>query len=155
LYSPRIVAQKIDRWVAAGKARPEYHSQAECARAVAPLDSLVEVDHERNRTVSRRDPDKSPEATLTQDELAWIENERLLSRIDFRYLVSRYAWIKNEEDRPVRMTPWRSQEIFLDIIGEMEEAFIAILLIILKARQLGLSRIISLIILHRVVFFPD
>jgi hypothetical protein len=37
----------------------------------------------------------------------------------------------------------------------MEDAEIAIFLIILKARQLGLSRIISLVLLHRVVFYDN
>ena len=54
-----------------------------------------------------------------------------------------------------RFSPWRSQSIFLDIVAEMEDAQIALFLIILKARQLGISRIISLILLHRVIFYAN
>jgi hypothetical protein len=50
------------------------------------------------------------------------------------------------------MTLWKSQEIFLRLVAEMEDEEIAVFMIILKARQLGISRIVSLILLHRVVF---
>lgn len=155
MYSRKTSNQKIERWVQAGQFIPEYHSVAECERAAAHLRGLVQVNYETGDLISIRNPNKRVEETLTPDEVRWIDNETLLCRIDFRYLISRYIFIKNEEDQTVRMTPWRSQEIFLDIIAEMEEQMVAIMLIILKARQLGLSRIISLILLHRVVFHDN
>ena len=155
MYSTRQTDLKIERWIKAGRFRPVYHSLAECEQAVSHFESLVEVNYETDRVVSVRDPDKRPEETLTQGEVRWIENERLLSRVDFRYWVSRYCWIKNDEDQVYRFVPWRSQLIFLDIMAEMEDEQIALFLIILKARQLGISRIISLILLHRVIFYAN
>jgi hypothetical protein len=155
LYSTKSTNQKIERWIRAGKFTPEVHSLAECERAISHFESLVEVDYESERVVSVRNPDARPEETLTKDEVRWIENETLLCRIDFRYWVSRYVFIKNDEDAIFRFTPWMSQSIFLDIIAEMEDEQIAIFLIILKARQLGISRIISLILLHRVIFYDN
>lgn len=155
MFSQKLTNQKIERWVRAGKFTPEYHSTAEVERATAHLNSLVQYDYGTDALVSTRNPDKNWEETLTPEEVRWIENETLLCRIDFQYFISRYVWIKSEEDRMVRMNPWPSQEIFLAIVAEMEEASIAIMLIVLKARQLGLSRVISLILLHGVVFFDN
>lgn len=124
-----------------------YHSVVEAERMILSIDSAYIVNPETEEEEKIRD--------FTPEEIKWIQNERLLCRIDFRYWVSRYCWIKSEEDKIVRMLMWPSQDIFLDIIGDMEDEEIAIMLIILKARQLGLSRIISLILLHGVVFFPN
>lgn len=155
MYSQEIIDRKIDRWIAKGGFKPEYHSIADADSVVRHLDSLTEWDPEADKYRAKRNPDKRLEDTLTQDEVRWIENETLICKLDFRYFVPRYSWIKNEEDRATRMTPWRSQEIFLSILAEMEDALVAIMLIILKARQLGLSRIISLILLHRTVFYDS
>lgn len=155
MYSKTQTNRKIERWIAAGQFRPEYHSLADCERSISHLNSLVETDFETGNIISQRDPDRRPEETLTPDEVRWIENETVLCRIDFRYWVSRYAWIKNDEDQVFRFNAWRSQSIFLDIVAEMEDEQIAIFLIILKARQLGISRIISLILLHRVIFYAN
>jgi len=155
VYSTRIVNQRIERWVRSGQFIPEYHSVAECERATAHLNSLATFDHEADKLIATRDPNRRVEETLTADEVRWIDNETLLCRLDFRYWVDRYVWIKNDEDQMFRFIAWVSQTIFLDIVAEMEEEGIAIFLIILKARQLGLSRVISLILLHRVIFFAD
>jgi len=102
---------------------------------------------------SLRDPERDWRETLSPEELQFIRNERVLCRTDFSYFVSRYAYIKSDEDRVVRMEPWISQQIFLSILAEMQLEQISLMLIVLKARQLGLSRIISLILLHAVLFF--
>lgn len=93
--------------------------------------------------------------SYTAEEVEFMRNERILCRLDFRYWVNNYVWIKSREDKIIQMEVWNSQEIFLDIVAEMESWQIAILLIILKARQLGISRIVSLIVLHAVIFFPN
>lgn len=155
MFSQIITNQTIERWVRAGQFIPEYHSRAEVERVTAHLNGLAHFDYDADKLIANRDSDKRVEETLTPEEVRWIDNETLLCRVDFHYFISRYVWIKSDEDRMVRMSPWPSQEIFLDIVGEMEELFIAVMLIILKARQLGLSRIISLIILHGVVFFDN
>jgi len=109
---------------------------------------------DRQDWISRRDFTKHWKKTLTAEEAQWIRNERAMCRFDFDYWQTRYCYIKNPDDRVVRMSPWDSQKIFLDICAESQELNIAILLILLKARQLGLSREISLIILHEIVFQP-
>jgi len=170
MYSQRIITRDIDRWLA----HPSNHgvklvpaSKLEFARAVSHLDTLVEHDIETGRLIPTRkvtpdgrqvfnsttgQPILTWQDTLTEDERLWIRYQRVLCAMDFWYWVERAAWIKDTDNRTVRMQLWDSQKIFLEIVAEMEDSEIAIFLIILKARQLGISRIITLILLHRVVF---
>src|SRR5215471_7766978 len=151
MFHPKIIETTLERWSRQkGNFTPEPHSVLEAERLISHFNSIVEVDEGVLR--STRDPEKNWRETLTAEEARLIRNERILCRADFGYFVSRYCWIKNEEDRVVRMEPWISQQIFLSILAEMQLDQMALMLIILKARQLGLSRVISLILLHAVLF---
>jgi len=169
MYSRRIITRNVDQFLAHESNRGlilEPASKIEFARAVSHLDSLVTKDHESGRLIPTRvvspdgrqvfnangQPVLSWQETLTQEERHWIKVQRLLCSFDFWYWVERAVWIKDTDNRTVRMELWQSQEIFLQLIAEMEDEEIAIFLIILKARQLGISRVITLILLHRVVF---
>jgi hypothetical protein len=171
VYSPRIITASIDRYLA----HPSNHGLAlnevsivEFQRAVAHFDSLVQPD-ENGRLIPTRSvtPDGRQvfdstgrplltwKDTLTDEERDWMRQQRVLCALNFWYWVERAVWIKDTDKQTVRMKLWKSQEIFLNIVAEMEDLGVAIFLIILKARQLGISRIITLIILHRVVFDAD
>lgn len=129
-----------------GRPAPIYYSRFDIDRMVAHLKQAQTIDA-KGKVSSQRD--------LTQQEIEFIRNERLLCKIDFRHFIEHYAWIKNEEEQEVHFRPWKSQQIFLDIMAENELEGIGIELQILKARQLGLSRVVSLAILHRMLFFPN
>lgn len=170
MYSKRIISRDVDRWLAhesnhGQKLEPVSH--LEFARAVSHFDSLVEPDAETGRLVPRRKvtPDGRQvfnnttgvalvgwKDTLTVEERQWLRTQRVMCALDFWYWVERAVWIKDTDNQTVRMKLWKSQDIFLNLIAEMQDEEIAIFLIILKARQLGISRIITLILLHRVVF---
>lgn len=153
MFHPTIIQKTLEKWAAyPGNAPPEYHTAADVEQIVAHFNSIVEVDPVSENLVSTRDPDKHWRETLEPDEVRLIRNEMILCRADFQYWVSRYCFIKSDEDRVVRMQPWISQQIFLSILSEMQQEEISLMLIILKARQLGLSRLISLILLHAVLF---
>ena len=169
MYCARINQRDIDRYLAHPANRGAKLSPCsvlEFTRMVAHLDSLVVKDPESGRLLPVRQitPDGRQvydssgrlllgwRDTLTPDESGWIKYQRVLCAMDFAYWVERAVWIKDTDKQTVRMSLWKSQEIFLNIVGEMEDLEIAIFLIILKARQLGISRIITLILLHRVVF---
>jgi hypothetical protein len=147
VYHPRIVEAKIDQALKLGRIPqpPTYHSRGEVDEMIARLESIVNRDEE-GRFLGQLRP-------LDVEEIQWIRNERFLCRVDFRYWVSRYIWIKNEEDRIVRFIPWPSQDIYLDVLAENDLERIAIMLQVLKARQLGISRVNNLAGLHRVTFF--
>ena len=92
---------------------------------------------------------------LTKEELVWIEGERALCSIDFRYWAKNYAYILDKANRKVKFIPNIAQDIILDIAGEMEEDGIAIMLMLLKARQLGMSTLSELMVTQRVQFHSN
>jgi hypothetical protein len=154
MFHPRIINATLNRW-AAKNFEPEYHSVIEAEQIAAHFNSLVESGPDGQQLVSLRNPEKDWRETLEPPEIRLIRNEMILCRADFSYFVSRYAWIKSDEDRVVRMDPWISQQIFLSILADMQDQEMSLMLIVLKARQLGLSRIISLILLHAVLFIAN
>jgi len=92
------------------------------------------------------------ERPFTPAESAWVENERALCTLDFRYWANNYARIKSKENIPIHFYLNLAQQVMLDIWGEMEEEEIAIMVQILKARQLGMSTLTEMAVAHRVQF---
>ena len=144
MYSDTITAQFLDLQRQQDPSfRAEYHS-------IADVDAMTELlgeayDTEANRYTRR----------LAADELWWIENERLLCTHDFRYWSTRYAWINNWHKELARFTFNVPQEVVLSLWSEMEAKRWAILMIQLKARQLGVSTLTELAVAHRAQFWPD
>jgi len=93
--------------------------------------------------------------TLTEDERRFIQNELLMSKINYPYWATHYAWIKTDKGFEDRIRFWESQEMILSIISNLEEAEKPILLINLKARQIGASTIYESILTHRVITTPS
>jgi hypothetical protein len=165
LYSAPVTDEAVEKAVALGLHRPERHTRREIDRWINHLDSLVVEDPEllpeaeqKQLVLFSKDSYNGEiwlRRQLTTAESDFIAGELLLSRLDFRYWVNNYVWIKDEANQRVRFSLWVSQDIFLDLVAQQEENLFAILFIILKARQLGISRIISLMILHMTHFHGD
>lgn len=144
MYSNVITQRAIESALQKGiiPSPPIYHSRAEIELMVQHLDSLYDFEKD------------SWTRPLTPDEVKWIRHERFLCRVDFRYFLN-YCWIKSAEDLPIRFFIWVSQLILLDIISENELEGISIELMILKARQLGISRLVSLLLIHRCLNYSN
>lgn len=94
---------------------------------------------------------------LFQDEINFIENERILCSNDFRYWLSHYVWIESkglvdELSTIILFPPNIAQKMLLKLIGDLEEQLIAIILQILKARQLGSTTLMVMLICHRITY---
>lgn len=99
---------------------------------------------------------------LTAEEEAFIWNERVLTKIDFRYWAERYAIISHGASSVGPLYPlWESQEQILERLGQIERQRVesgypeAILVNCLKARQLGNSTIAEAILAHRLTTHAD
>src|SRR5687767_4980363 len=57
---------------------------------------------------------------LTAEEEAFISNELLMSRIDFRYWLKRYCKILTSDKQIRRFSLWPSQEKLLEVIAQEE-----------------------------------
>lgn len=79
-------------------------------------------------------------------------NEQVLCLCDASYFLTRYAFLKNEENVVQRYTFRVPQLIYFDIVCDMEEHDLSIEIMALKARQLGVSIFSELLIGHRSIF---
>lgn len=96
---------------------------------------------------------------LNVEERAFIRNERLLTMIDFRYWLTRYAHLLVDQGGLGTFSePWESQEILLKFISRLEDEMMdahaqgesvdGILIYLHKARQLGATALARAISVH-------
>ena len=145
MYSQRKVSERIALMQAEFGVTLEYHTVAEVddfARHMAATGRLTFDDLGKPTGTTN----------LTAFESSWILNEQLLILCDAVYWLTRYAYVKNEENIIQRFQFRVPQRLLFDIICDLEERDAAIELMILKARQLGCSTLAELLIAHRIIF---
>ena len=144
MYSKEITARFLEAQKAADPTfKAEYHSIADCQAMIVLLADAWDPE-ERRQT-----------RKLTFDEIAFIENEQIVCTHDFLYFSTRYAKIIDYEKRLVLFQPNDAQRIILDIWAENEEHRWAIMMLQLKARQLGMSTLTELAVMHRLQFSSE
>lgn len=95
-----------------------------------------------------------PSRPLSDEEQAFILNERLMSQISFEYWLERYCLILTDEKRVEPLHPWPSQRMLLDIIAKEEDKGPKIRAILLKSRQVGGTAISEALAAHMVFLNP-
>ena len=85
-------------------------------------------------------------------ESQWMLNERCLVMADAHYAVTRYCYVIDEEGVIKRFSFRVAQQILFNIIADLEARDVAIEIMILKARQLGMTTLVELLIMLRIVF---
>lgn len=148
MYSPAVVARAeaaINRQLGPGLDFKKLvrHSHEECWALREQLSDVIDEKGNQRRP-------------LTAYESAFIQSEKLLHRIDFRYAAERYYIIAKETQEAAPLFPlWASQELFLQRLAALEDARLAtghpdgILVNCLKARQLGISTLSQALLAHR------
>ena len=102
------------------------------------------------------DAQGAPTRSLTPEEDAFIANERLLTKIDFRYWAERYCKIRGDRGLQSIFPFFEPQTIVLDRLAalqlqrQQEGHPDGLLANILKARQEGISTISQALIAHRI-----
>jgi hypothetical protein len=138
-----------------------------------PVDECLEINRTLNAVFNA---DGSTNRPLTEVEQRFIHDERLRCQLDARYWLDRYAWVRRDDVRGGEgvIELWESQKVILQHVAYCEEAMWAsydrqraagydesmirvsgICLALLKARQLGASVLILLLLLHRFVFWTN
>lgn len=149
MYSSTVVAarqEQLERYV--GKALPSGRLERIPVETCHSLRRLLDLVWDPDKQCLRR--------SLSQDEEAFIANERLLTKIDWRYWCERYCWINWEGQQLRPMFPlWESQELILAEVARVEEEHWrtahpdGILFNCLKGRQLGASSMAQSFLAHR------
>jgi hypothetical protein len=139
MYSPKVIALNQSAIEAQLKTKLVRHSIDEVDQANAFFDSI----HDGRGGFTR---------DLTSKELEWLQNERILCRIDFDYWTTRYHWIKNVRSQVMRFAPNTAQMILLDLIADLQEQGKAQFIQSGKARQEGVTTLSEALVQHRVQF---
>lgn len=150
MYSPAIVALQ--------QARLERQFKEVLPDGLERL-RVQECHSRKNALEELWDPDeREPRRPFGQDEEAFVFNERLLCKIDYRYAAERYIYINYEGQALKPMFPlWESQELILQELARVEDEHTqqghpdGILANILKGRQLGASTLCQSLLAHRVL----
>lgn len=145
MYSSKIVDERLQLAREEFGFIPEYHSVDDVIAFESGLKAQGKY---------LFDDTGKPKSTqnLRPADAEYILNEQVLCQCDAVYWLTRYAHIKTEENIIRRFSFRIPQRLLFDIISDLEEARAAIELIILKARQLGLSTLVELLIAHRIFF---
>ena len=155
MFHPRLVGNALDRLSASPLGQ-------DCP---LPLDPLP-LDTCRSYTKALKaiwDPKrKQTTRGLTPDEQAFVDHERLVCAVDYRYWAERYATILRDGNRLAPLTPfWASQEFTLQRLAARELAESqkripdGVLVNVLKARQLGETTLSISILTWRMTSAPN
>lgn len=142
-------ASKVEARIALAESefatRLEYHS-------VEEIDSFNEALRRQGKLVFDDKGLVISTQSLSPADRAFIINEQSLVLCDAAYYLTRYAYLKDEENIVHRFQFRVPQRLLFDIICDLEERDSSIEIMILKARQLGVSTLVELLIGHRIIF---
>lgn len=149
MYAPEIIA--------AQEARLQQVYAASFPRGFVRYPATQSI--EQARLLDRLIDDKGQlTRPLTTEQQAFILNEQLLSKVDYRYCAERYVKVNKEGQELAPLFPlWESQELILADLARVERQHAreghpdGVLFNVLKARQLGASTLTQSLIAHRVV----
>lgn len=166
MYSEKIVERNIAQVFDDVGVELQHYDDENVDEMSAHLSSLVKsYDKDGNVAEWNRPPNKQ--------EWAYVNNERLLCKFDFRYFTGRYAVIRLVD--PVTSNTWNArlgtlgfmstQEALLSKIAKIEEGMYdnldqgysvdGIKILIHKARQTGFTALCRMIDKQRTLFWPD
>jgi hypothetical protein len=145
VYSESKVAERLEMAREVNGFRPEYSG----------VEDIIAFDARLRREGKfLYDEAGNPSATqnLSTADAHFILNEQALVLCDSAYAATRFCFVKSEEgviDRFLFRTP---QRVLFDIICDLEERGAAIEIMQLKARQLGISTLVEILIALRIIF---
>ncbi len=153
MYADSVILYKLTEFEKKNGWMPVYHSLDWVMEFQEYVNKITVVDtNSRNSYI-----DLTTKLTKTRaDEIRrLVQNEQCLCTIDSSYWETRYAYITDNASEIYKFQNRKSQEIFDSIIAQFDEDEVAIELLILKARQLGISTKVALKFLHRLLFLPN
>lgn len=148
MFHPDLVAARLEQLA---RSRPDDLPPGGIHRY-----TVADCQYMQKRLATTRDDRGRQLRALTRDEFAFVQNERLLGKLDYGYWAERYCMINIEGAGVAPMFPlWASQQLILERIAaiELKHAQLAepegVLANILKARQLGASTFSESVVAHR------
>jgi hypothetical protein len=153
MYAESVILEKLAEFTRANGWTPVYHSLQEVEEFKAYIASITKQDPNARNTYIEITTKLTKKR---EDEIRrWVQNEQVLCTIDSSYWETRYAYIIDNGSNVYKFENRKSQEVFDSIIAQFDIDEVAIELLILKARQLGISTKVALKFLHRLLFLPN
>jgi hypothetical protein len=152
MYSEKIILRNLDAFAAREGWMPTPHTLDQVNEFKAYIDSLVKI--ETNSRSSYITLAHSITEKRRKEIWKWVENEQVLCALDSNYFDQCYAYVCNEAGEIFKFKNRKSQEIFDTVIADFDEQQVAIRLLILKARQVGITTKTALKFLQRMLFIP-
>ncbi len=148
MFSPKVVEQKLASYTRlTGRTLKQYPVEF-CQNAIKHFDSITIRDKKDQPTTWVR--------PLTADEQAFITNEQLMCQISYQYASERYCLIDDAESLRKRPLTLRLPQLFfMSFVWKLEELGLPIMIMVLKARQIGATTLAQAIIWFSVVFLKD
>jgi len=135
VYSQKVIERNLANFAQREGWMPVYHSIAQVQDLKDYIARITTVDsNQRNSYITVNQKLNSQQQAQIK---RWIENEQVLCSLDSGYLESRYCMICDEKGEIFQFKNRQSQEIFDAVLGEFDDLAVAIELLVLKGRQLG------------------
>ena len=152
MYSDRIIQSTLDDFSRREGWRPEFHSVEQVDEFCSYVDSLIDTDANSRNSYFSWKAGKRPSDSRIQMIKRWVRNEQFCCFASAEYFATRYGRIRDAEERVIHFNHRLAQRIFHNALAECDDEQIAIQLYILKCRQLGVSTVVALYFLHRILF---
>lgn len=150
MYSRKLVEDNLKRAGQLIKAKYKLPGSWELKPS-----SLGQIEEMSRHLDSLRDKRGLLTRELTKEESLWILCEATSAKLDFWHFSRHYAWIEDWESRVVRFEPNKAQRLILEEISSLEERGLAMMLMFLKARQLGITTLFQVLLAHRTFMFRN
>jgi hypothetical protein len=152
MYAERIIQLVLDSFEKKNGWRPIFHSVEQIDELNAYIDSITEPDANSVNTYWNWRAGKKP----IDRRLEWIRrqvrNEQFCCFVSAEYFATRYGRIRGVDETIMRIHFRKAQVIFHKILARYDDRQIAIQLFFLKARQVGISTVVAMYFLHRILF---
>ena len=152
MYSERVIVANLNEFASREGWMPTYHTLEQVDEFKHYIDSIVKI--ESNSRSSYVTLTRTISEKRRKEVWHWVENEQALCGLDSNYFETRYAYVCNEKGQIYKFKNRLSQQIFDSVIADFDEKQVSIELLIIKARQVGISTKTALKFIHKMLFIP-
>jgi hypothetical protein len=152
MYAERIIQLVLDSFEKKNGWRPVFHSVEQIDELNAYIDSITEPDANSVNTYWNWRAGKKPNDRRLEWIRRQVRNEQFCCFVSAEYFATRYGRIRGVDERIMRIQFRKAQVIFHRILARYDDLQIAIQLFFLKARQVGISTVVAMYFLHRILF---
>lgn len=152
MYSEKVIIANLQKFAAQNGWEPRPHTFEEIQQFNEDLKKITK--EEGNSRSSYITLTRSISQKYAEYIESFILNEQALCGLDCSYWENNYAYVCDEEARIFKFKPRMSQRIYNEVVADFDEQGVSIELLILKARQLGITTQTALKFIHRMLFVP-